>query len=105
MDVEKAVRDLAKAVALQGDALGYETAQGAVLMCAVAALVQTHPDPSAFAAAFRRGWQLLGSQHSNEAAEGAAKEGFDDALGLLEGACKVPLGVRPPGVAEGPGSQ
>ena len=100
--MDEKFKQLVDAVVVQGDAAEYQGAQNSVLLCAVAALVQTHPDPSAFAAQFRRAWQLIGSQHSNEQASGQSKQGFADVLSILEQACAVPLNVRPPGIAELP---
>ncbi len=99
------VQKLAGAVAGLGEELSYATAQNAVLLCAVGALVQTHPAPKAFVAAFRRGWLLLGSQHSNDAFGSQASDAWADTLAVLEQACPIELGIRPPDVAEKPWGQ
>lgn len=66
-----------------------------LLMCAVAALVRSHPEPAVFAAELRRFWQLAGSQHSNDELDGAGSEGIVQVLEILEDASRVPLGIRP----------
>ena len=71
----------------------------AVLVCAVASLVRTHPDPSAFAAAFRRTWLQLGAPNQALAADDEAGARMRSVLEVLEASCAAPLGVRPPGQA------
>lgn len=66
-----------------------------VLTCAVAALVRSHPAPEAFAAEFRRIWQLAGSQHSNAELGAPSEGGIYAVLEILEEECSCPLGVRP----------
>ncbi|MBK9442562.1 MAG: hypothetical protein IPN53_15195 [Comamonadaceae bacterium] len=83
-----------------GGELEYQLAQNAVLLCAVAALVESHPQPAAFARVFREQWTRLGSQNQAQQADSQASEGMDDALAILEEACCVPLGIRPPGIAQ-----
>lgn len=83
----------------------YAAAQSAVLLCAVAALVRSHPAPEAFAAEFRRAWLDAGHPNTNELLVGAGvaattfSQGLSVALEVLEEACAVPLNIRPPGVA------
>lgn len=89
------IRDLARAVEAMGAAGQNTQGQLMVFTCAVAALVRSHPDPAAFAAEFRRFWQLSGSQHSNDANDGPGQQGIYELLEILEEACKVPLGARP----------
>ena len=84
------------------DVIASLQAQVSVWAGAVYALAHTHPDPSAFAAAFRRFWRKAGDQHSNSAVLASAQTGYAEALSDLERVCRVPLGVRPPGVAEPP---
>lgn len=86
---------LAGSVAVIGDATQNARGEMAVLTCAVAALVRTHPAPEAFAEEFRRAWQLAGSQHSNAEIGSPAIDGIYAALEVVEEACSVPLGVRP----------
>lgn len=99
---DKQLKTLAGAVAGLGHATEHVTAQTAVLVCAVGALVQTHPDPEAFAAAFRRCWLQLGQPNQSEPDGSEASDGMDAVLSVLEQLCPVPLGVRPPDVAERP---
>ena len=78
-----------------------ESAQGtegglAVLMCAVAALVQTHPDAPAFAAAFRRAWTQLGSPNQALGADDEAGLRMRAVLDVLQDSCAAPLNVLPP---------
>lgn len=86
---------LAAGVAGLGEHAQQVEGQLAVLTCAVAAMLQTHPDHAAFAAAFRRAWLLAGSQHSNSEAGPQALAGIDSVLYALEEACLVPLNIRP----------
>lgn len=74
----------------------------AVLVCAVASLVRTHPDPAAFAAAFRRSWLQLGAPNQALAADDEAGDRMRSVLEVLEASCSVPLGIRPPGKAVPP---
>lgn len=78
--------------------------EGVVVLCALASLIRTHPDPSAFAAEFRRFWHQLGSPNQAQPDAEPAAARIAQALSVVEQACPVPLGVRPPGVAEAPGS-
>ena len=103
MDTESQLRDHERRIRAQGDALEYESAQAAVALCAISALVESHPDPGAFARAFRAQWQRLGAQNQSQPAESQGAEGMDDALSVLEASCRVALGVRPPGRAAPPG--
>lgn len=81
--------------ALQQEQLG---ARGelAVLVCAVASLTRTHPDPPAFAAAFRRAWHQLGAPNQGLAADDEAGDRMRSVLEVLEANCAAPLGIRPP---------
>lgn len=90
------VHKLAEALAGMGDAFQAHVGETEVIKAAVAALVATHPDPEAFAAAFRRSWQLLGSQNQDIGNGEQALRGIGDALSFLEDACPAPLRIRPP---------
>lgn len=74
----------------------------AALLCAVASLVRTHPDPSAFAAAFRRAWLQLGSPNQALASDDPTGDRMRSVLEVLEASCAAPLGIRPPGQASPP---
>jgi len=74
-----------------------------VMMCALAALVRSHPDPDAFATAFRRAWQQHDTTLDSDAPNPVEQEGIESMLAVLEGNCSVRLGVRPPGQAAQPG--
>jgi len=74
----------------------------AVLVCAVASLVRTHPDPSAFAGAFRRTWLQVGAPNQALETDDEASDRMHSVLEVLEESCSVPLGVRPPDVAQPP---
>jgi hypothetical protein len=95
-DHERRIRGL-------GGELEYESAQSSVLLCAISALIETHPEPAAFARAFRAQWHRIGSQNQAQPGGSKSSEGMDDALGFLEASCPVALEVRPPDVAEPPG--
>lgn len=101
-DIKQQLSWLAGELDSHAAVLASEVARGSVWGCAVGALVRTHPDPSAFAAEFRRMWHLAGAQQSNTEVLHAAQKGYADALALLERGCPAPLGVRPPGVAREP---
>lgn len=103
-DINQSLAFLAGELDRVSDVLASQTAQGSVWACAVLALVRTHPDPSAFAAAFRRYWQKAGEQHSNDGVLSEAQVGYSKSLGDLERVCQVRLGVRPPGRAADPES-
>lgn len=88
---------------IQGDVVRHAAGTMDVLICAIGALVQTHPDPSVFALEFRRLWQRLGSPNESDTADELRLAGIDEALSVVEGSCPVPLGVRPPDAATKPG--
>lgn len=90
---------LAGSVATLGDVTQNQVAQKAVLVCAVAALVRTHPDPAAFANAFRRAWTQLGQPNATEPDGSPGSDGMNEVLCVLESNCSAPLNIRPPGVA------
>lgn len=101
-DLNAAVRTLAGSVADLGDAAQSTQGQLLVLVTALGALVQTHPQPEVFAAEFRRLWLQAGQQHANESIGPEGQDGIDQALSVLEECCAVPLNVRAPDVAEPP---
>lgn len=85
-----------------GGELEYQAAQGSVLLLAISALVESHPDAASFAKAFQAQWTRSGNQNQAQPDGSKSAEGMDDALAILEESCSVPLGVRPPDVAEPP---
>lgn len=93
-------KKLAGLVAGLSGAAENQTAQLAVLVCAVGALVQTHPNPEAFAAVFRQCWLHLGEPNQAQPSGSQALDGIESVLSILEQMCMVPLGIRPPDVAE-----
>ena len=95
--------DLSRTVAALGGEAELSAAQASVILCAVLALVQTHPEPAVFAAAFRKAWMLLGSPNESQPGGSQASDGIAQMLELLEEACPVPLNVRPPDAAATPG--
>lgn len=101
---EEQFKKLADLVAGLGGEVEHEAAQVAVLLCAVGALVHTHPDPEAFSKAFRRCWLHLGQPNQAQPDGSEASAGIDAVLSVLEQLCLVPLGVRPPDQAERPGA-
>ncbi|MDO8768788.1 MAG: hypothetical protein Q7K57_08800 [Burkholderiaceae bacterium] len=90
------IKTLAKSVAVLGEALQGVEGELPVLACALAALVSTHPDPPAFAAAFRRAWLQLGAPNQALAADDAAGDRMRTLLSVLEECCSAPLNIRPP---------
>lgn len=101
-DLQK-INKLADSVAGLGDAMQHGLGTDAVIHCAVVALVHTHPDPKAFAQAFRQYWQRFGSPNKWPDDDAAFPQGIASLLTELESACSVPLNVRPPDVATKPG--
>lgn len=93
--------DPIKALAATAAQLGAEAQRAAgleaVLLCAVSALVRSHPDPAAFAREFRQEWLRLGSPNQGLPDDDQAGNGIAEGLAVLEQACSAPLGVRPPG--------
>ncbi|MDO5289321.1 MAG: hypothetical protein Q4F13_06765 [Pseudomonadota bacterium] len=87
---------LAESVATLGEAVGAIEGELPVLMCAVAALVQTHPDAAAFAGAFRRVWMRLGSPNQSLEDGDEAGDRMRQALEILQEHCRVDLNVLPP---------
>lgn len=85
---------LGEAVATLGDNAQFVAGKLLVLETALLALVQTHPDPAAFSAQFRRTWQLAGSQHSNSEHGPQNLAGIEQMMELLEEVCPG-FGVRP----------
>lgn len=93
---EEPIKRLAALVSELAGANAQLAGNVAVLTCAVGALVQTHPDPAAFAAAMRQAWQHFGMPNQDEQTSPKTQAGIDQALGVLEDLCKVPLNIRPP---------
>lgn len=91
---------LAVAVKQLSDEAAISAMQQGVMNCAIAALVRTHPDPKAFVVAFRL--LLLRQGSLNEWREDGTpiEASVSESLSILERACPVPLGIRPPGVAD-----
>lgn len=71
-------------------------AQLLVMVSTITALVKTHPDPEAFAVAFRSSWFALGEKHADGDSNPHALAAIDELLSIIEGACQAPLKVRPP---------
>ena len=92
----------AASVAALGEAVEEVGGELPVLVCAVAALVRTHPEPQAFAAAFRRAWLQLGAPNQVLAADDPTGRHMRSVLEVLEASCQAPLNIRPPGVAVPP---
>lgn len=55
----------------------------AVLTCAVGALVQTHPSPTAFAQAMRQAWQQFGMPNQDEHLDPKTQAGIRTTLGAF----------------------
>lgn len=99
---EDKIRVLAASVATTSEAVEGLEGELPVLVCAVVALVRTHPDPQAFAAAFGRAWLQLGAPNQALEAECPTGRRMRSVLDSLEGACQVALNIRPPGQAQAP---
>ncbi|MDD2691885.1 MAG: hypothetical protein PHX69_08915 [Simplicispira sp.] len=87
---------LGASVATLGEAVQGMEGELPVLVCAVAALVRTHPDGQAFASEFRRAWLQLGSPNQALAADDPTGDRMRSLLDVLEASCQVPLNIRPP---------
>lgn len=98
-DLNKKISQLASLVVMQNEHTANLLGQLKVVSCALSALVRTHPDPEAFAQAFRRSWLQSETPLGDAAADHAALEGIEQVLVALEGNCPVPLNIRPPGKA------
>ena len=96
------IESLAASVATLGEAVQGMEGELPVLVCAVAALVRTHPDGPAFAAAFRRAWLQLGAPNQVLDADDPNVHRMRSALEVIEASCQAPLNIRPPGVAKSP---
>ena len=68
---------------------------GRAMDAVIAALIRTHPDPVAFAAALRSTWQLAGEPHTDASTSASYMEAASAVLGVVESACPVPVGIRP----------
>lgn len=101
-DSKKHISQLAAMLLNQGETTANEMGQMKVVACALAALVRSHPDPEAFALAFRRAWMQGESPHEDGDIDQAVLAGTLQMLDVLEGNCAVPLNVRPPGLASPP---
>ena len=100
--VAQAVGVLAAKVDARGREQEHALSQQAVLMCAVTALVRTHPNAEDFADSFRLCWQRTGLANQSFPANSAARQGLDEMLAVLELHCAARLNVRPPDVADPP---
>ena len=100
------LKALATGLVTQGAALQYQEAMQLVLLCAVEALIASHPDPKRFALAFGQSWQRTGSGHANVPPEPQTPghtdqphlQGIDAGLSQLEQAMArlgLQLGARP----------
>jgi|GEM_PF-6005033 len=95
------IKTLSASVATLGEAVQGMEGELPVLVCALAALVQTHPEPQAFAAAFRRAWLQLGAPNQALAADDAAGHRMRAVLDIVQECCPAPLNVLPPRVDGG----
>lgn len=93
-EIEKKIGNLVGIVENLGEELMHDAAQNSGLLCAIAALIETHPDQKAFVASFRSYWKVLAVPHLNVRADGAEQQGLEAVLEVIEQACKVPLQVR-----------
>lgn len=97
--VAQAVATVEKRAAVARGDVEHAVAQQAVLMAAVGALVQTHPEPEQFAKRFLQCWQRTGLSDASFPPESPSAQGIAQALAMLETLCKEPLSARPPGQA------
>jgi len=77
--------------------VSFSAGHTAVVECVLAALLNTHPDLDAFAAAFRRAWSEFGMPLSeDERVNQAIQNGAETAVAVLEQYCPaVVLDVNP----------
>lgn len=67
-----------------------------VLLTAVLALVESHPDPARFAERFRALWLTAFEEHEGGEYDGHFLGSMRTVVALLEKSCPVPLNVRAP---------
>lgn len=102
MEDTERITALGKLLVMHGENAQEVAGQLIVLTSAIYALVRTHPDPEAYAKAFRSAWTQLGQQHAASESGPRILSGIDEALASLEGASRVPLHVRAPSAASPP---
>lgn len=98
-DSKQQLSNLASLVVEQNAIAANVLGQLRVMGCTLAALVRTHPDPEAFAQAFRRAWMQSGVSLEESDTDQEMHGGIEALLEILESNCSVPLNVRPPDVA------
>lgn len=91
-----AIKTLAAGVATLGESVRGMEGELPVLVCAVAALVGTHPDGRAFAAAFRQAWLQIGAPNQALGTDDPTGCRMRALLDILEERCSAPLNIRPP---------
>lgn len=74
--------------------------QSAGQTAVIAALVRTHPDPQAFAAALRSTWQEADEPHTDAMMREEYMEAARAVLAMVEKECPAPLGIRPAPIVE-----
>ncbi|MBC7215659.1 hypothetical protein [Extensimonas vulgaris] len=93
---QDSVKVLATGVATLGEAVEEVKGELAVVVCALAALLRTHPDGQAFAAELRRAWLQIGAPNQALAADDATGRRMREVLVILEECCSTPLNILPP---------
>lgn len=96
------IAQLAKLVVMQNEVSANAQGQLKAVVCALAALVRTHPDPEAFARELRRAWMQADVPLEESGVDQETSAGMEAVLDVLEGNCSVPLNIRPPGKASPP---
>lgn len=96
---DKHIAQLAKLVMMQNEQLANVHGQLKAMVCALAAMARTHPDPNALAEALRRAWLQADDSLEEHGTDQHARDGIEQVLEVLEGNCPVPLNIRPPGKA------
>lgn len=97
-----AIGTLAKAVAMQAQTAQELAGELTVYASAIHALLRSHPDPGAFAEAFRSTWQGRGAPNQGGRESPSSLRGISRGLGMLESALPDRLHVRPDNVAQPP---
>lgn len=94
MNTEELVKRIRDTLSEVMDTHSSDQGEFRVVLTAVLALVESHPDPQRFADRFRSVWLGFGAPHPDEPGGQRYCAGIDLGLSLLEDRCPVPLGVR-----------
>lgn len=92
---DEQLRALAESQVAQTEATQHIQGQLSVIVCALGALVQSHPAPGNFASSFLTIWSELESLFLQGTFEPSTEDGMDAVLSILEGALGTSLRSQP----------